>query len=381
MDDVVICGAGPAGCVAAVVLARAGVRVRLLDRAAFPRNKLCGDTVNPGTLAVLDRLGLAGPVHASGLRVDGMRLTGPHGAAVEGRYPGGLCGRALLRRDLDWMLLKAAAAAGAAVDERIAVRGPMVDFTHGDREVRGVRAGSDGTAREIRARVTIAADGRHSTIAFALGAARHPAMPRRWAIGAYFQDVAGLSSLGEMHVRGGGYLGIAPVPGGLANVCLVTPHGPADPPLRDPASALDQAIAADARLRDRFARARRVQPPIMVGPLAVDRCGPLPDGCLVAGDAAGFIDPITGDGLRFAVRGGELAAAAALDALAHGWAGVQARHEAARTREFGGKWRFNRCLRAVVSSAPAVRAAASMAPFAPFAIRAIIRTAGDVARA
>ena len=55
--DVLVVGAGPAGSIAALVLARAGVRVRIADRARFPRDKLCGDTLNPGTLSILDRLG------------------------------------------------------------------------------------------------------------------------------------------------------------------------------------------------------------------------------------------------------------------------------------------------------------------------------------
>src|SRR5438477_2463405 len=89
-DHVLIVGAGPAGSVAATVLARAGARVRLLDRATFPRNKLCGDTLNPGALAALRRLDLVGGVDAEGLDLDGMRVTGPHGVGVEGRYPDGL---------------------------------------------------------------------------------------------------------------------------------------------------------------------------------------------------------------------------------------------------------------------------------------------------
>ena len=113
MDDVLIVGAGPAGAVAATVLARAGARVRLLDRAVFPRDKLCGDTVNPGTLARLRRLGLSAPIDDRGLRVDGMRVTGPRGVAIDGRYPDGVYGRALTRRDLDWALLQQAIAAGA----------------------------------------------------------------------------------------------------------------------------------------------------------------------------------------------------------------------------------------------------------------------------
>src|SRR5580765_6282294 len=109
--DALIVGAGPAGTVAATVLARAGARVRLVDRARFPRDKLCGDTVNPGTLAALRRLGLAQALDRRGLRVDGMCVTGPGGVAIEGHYPRGLHGRALLRCELDWSLLQEAMAA------------------------------------------------------------------------------------------------------------------------------------------------------------------------------------------------------------------------------------------------------------------------------
>src|SRR5436309_15897650 len=105
-EHVLIVGAGPAGTVAATVLARVGVRVRLVDRATFPRDKLCGDTINPGTPAALRDLNLAQGIEDRGLRVDGMLMTGLRGVAIEGRYPGGLTGRALVRRDLDWKLLE-----------------------------------------------------------------------------------------------------------------------------------------------------------------------------------------------------------------------------------------------------------------------------------
>ena len=101
------------------------------------------------------------------------------------------------------------------------------------------------------------------------------------------------------------------------------------------------------------------------------------DGLLLAGDAAGFIDPMTGDGLRFAVRGGELAALAALHALEHGWTGVHARLRAARRREFAAKWRFNRALRALVASPVAVRSAAAASRLSPGLVRAIVARAGD----
>src|SRR5712691_9250278 len=112
MDDVLIVGAGPAGAVAAVVLARAGARVRLLDRETFPRDKLCGDTLNPGALALLRRLNVAADIERQALRVRGMRVTGPGGADVVGEYGAGYAGAAITRRALDQILLDAASAAG-----------------------------------------------------------------------------------------------------------------------------------------------------------------------------------------------------------------------------------------------------------------------------
>ncbi len=377
--DVLVIGAGPCGAVAATVLARAGARVCLIDRARFPRPKLCGDTLNPGALAVLRRLGMAASIDRAALALEGMRVTGD-GVTVEARYPDGLRGASLPREQMDHALVRAALAAGAELREAVTARAPVFrDTTRGGTVAGALCADEDGASFELLAPVTIAADGRRSALAFALGLARHPSTPRRWAIGACASGVHGLSAFGEMHIRQGHYIGIAPLPGGFANVCVVRPAAGGDAGLQRPQQALADAVASEPMLRERVADARWLTPPMVLGPLAVDRVADavVPDGLLVAGDAAGFIDPMTGDGLRFAVSGGELAALAALRALEHGWTGVHASLDAARRTEFQGKWRFNRVLRGLVGSTAGVRGATLGGRVAPALVRAIIRHASD----
>jgi flavin-dependent dehydrogenase len=380
--DVLIVGAGPAGTVAATILARAGARVRIVDRATFPRDKLCGDTVNPGTVARLQHLNMAGDLSERSLRVCGMLVTGERGVTVEGRYPDGQYGLAILRREFDWMLLQHAISGGCEFEPGVMVRRAVLDGRGPKGKVCGVVSGAPAGETEWRAPVTIAADGRHSTLAFSLGLARHPGTPRRWAIGAYYENfrpdgMRAPAIFGEMHIRRGRYIGISPVAGGATNVCLVRPSQPADADLRDPAALLDRELARDPFLRQRAAGARRVTPPIVLGPLAVDATGKSIDGLITAGDASGFIDPMTGDGLGFAIRGAELAAAAALRALEHGWSGIHADLDNDRRHLFRDKWRFNRVLRALVASPRAVEVAAIGARFAPGVMRAVIARAGD----
>ena len=372
--DVLIAGGGPAGCIAAIVLARAGARVLLVDRAAFPRDKLCGDTLNPGALAVLRRLGIA--AGEDGLPIDGMLVTGPRGVRVDARYPPGVTGRAIVRRHLDHAVLRAAAAAGVAIEERVLVQEPIVDRSGA---VAGVRMRTRaGRTHQVFARLIVAADGRESRLARRLALARHPARPRRWAVGAYFTDVAAMTSRGEMHVRPGYYIGVAPLPGGLTNACIVTADRMR---LRDPARLLTTALASEPGLSDRFAAARMIAPPATLGPLAVECQVPGTAGLLLAGDAAGFIDPMTGDGLRFAVRGAELAAVEGLRALETGSANAHVRLAALRRREFSTKWRFNRALRELVGSPGAVRAATLATRVSSWPMRHIITYAGDLTAA
>jgi flavin-dependent dehydrogenase len=365
----------------------------LIDRAQFPRDKLCGDTLNPGSLSILDRLGVGDGVRACALPIMGMTVTGP-GAEVSADYPDGLRGMSLTRRCLDHLLLNAAADAGASVDTGVAVSEPVID---NDRVV-GVRL--SGTRHEVlRAPVVIAADGRGSRVAAGVSLAAYAKAPRRWAFGAYFSNVSGMSARGEMHIRRGAYIGVAPLPGGVTNVSVVLdgPPGASTSALRATAAEsaprkaghytrgeqqaiIGRALTADAVLRHRFVSATQVSPVTVLGPLAVNARAAGCPGLLLAGDAAGFVDPMTGDGLRFALRGGELAASAALDELTTGQPAYY-QLAAHRRREFQVKWRINRALRMMVGSPGAVGLAAFISAWWPAPVEYLIQLAGDVSLA
>jgi len=378
MLDVIVAGAGPAGAIAAIVLARAGARVLLVDREEFPRDKLCGDTLNPGAVRLLDSLELRGGALAGARPLRGMRLTGPR-ASVSALYGQPSVGLSVRRRDLDAWLVDEAIRAGARFEGGLTIKHPLIEHGPEGATVRGLVLSSANPDRDLRmpALFTIAADGRRSSIARALGLVGHDNAPRRWAYGVYAAGVSGTTDLGEMHVRRGWYAGLAPITDAVVNFCVVrVPDGRHLSPI----DLVGDAIAADPELRERFRNAEFEGAVRVLGPLAADVHAPGVPGMALAGDAGGFVDPMTGDGLNLAMRSAVLAAREALTALETGdLSGSVERLARARRDTFGWKLRFNRFVRQLVASPLAIDAASVGALVAPGVFRQAVRYAGDVA--
>jgi flavin-dependent dehydrogenase len=182
-----------------------------------------------------------------------------------------------------------------------------------------------------------------------------------------------------MHVRHGHYLGVAPTADGRANACLVQPHVPGGRDWRTPGVLLASRLRADPVLGPRFARAAASTTATVLGPLAIDTRTPGCAGLLLIGDAAGFVDPMTGDGIRLALASAEVAAATAIEVLDGRLAASVAFRQYARAlgAEVSRKRAFNRVMRTLVASPRAVALAARTAAIWPAPLEAAIRYAGD----
>lgn len=305
--DCAVVGAGPAGSAAALYLSRAGRSVALIDRAAFPRRKACGEGILPAGVAVLRELGVYEEAAALGRAFRGISYTTRDGREARSAFPKGE-GLAVPREELDSLLLRRAAAApGVSVFERAPAHG--VECT-GD----GVRVRlADG---EVRARRLIAADGMSSPVLKALG------VPRRWpererhGLSARLTGIEGLGDFVEVFLLGGGELYLTPLPGGgRATAALLLESRTHADVSRGRDAAFWRLARSHPSLAPRLQRAAIDAPVLGLGPLAptAERCEDGP--WLAAGDAAGAVDPLVGDGIGLALRGGRLAAEATDAAL------------------------------------------------------------------
>ncbi len=363
--DVIVVGGGPGGASTAFMLARAGARVIVLDRATFPRAKPCAEYLSPQASRLLMEMGALEAVERAGAaHLAGMVVRAPNGAALRGDFvaahgfhPFRDRGLALRRVVLDGILLDRARAAGAEVREGVRVTDVVRDAAGRCAGVKVLAA--DGSAQALRAGLVVGADGLRSIVSRRLGLNRTRRWPRRLALVAHFEEFGDVGDWGEMHVeRDVGYVGLAAVDSGLTNVAMVVPMSAAREVAADRTAFFERWLRARPQLAPRVAGARRVSPVLATGPFASHARRAWAPGAALVGDAADFFDPFTGEGIYSALRGGELLAPFALAALGatteRGERDALRAYEAARRAEFRGKWMVEKLISAAVGFAPAI---------------------------
>lgn len=296
--DIAVVGAGPAGTVTALLLARRGWTVVVLDRARFPRAKACGECVNPGAVARLEALGLG----ARALGIDPMPLRGwelgspgvpPHPAP----FPAGVgVGWGIERAVLDHALVGAARRAGVEVREGVRVDG--VDVAGPGPPTLTT---SDGP---VRARLVVGADGLRSRVARAVATVAPGTALPRISQTARVRGVDLPDDRGRLVLDRDATVGVAPVAPGRWNVTRVVPAGPGAAVARSP----EQLVVAAAAAVPELGAALADGPLRASGPFHWRVSRPADRGVVLVGDAAGYFDPLTGQGIHRAVASAEAAA-------------------------------------------------------------------------
>jgi flavin-dependent dehydrogenase len=320
--DVAIAGAGLAGSSLALRLARRGAKVALIDPGRFPRDKVCGEFLSPETWGVLERLGLEDEVARSGYHaIHLVRLSTPGGREVTADVAGsdGRPGIGLSRSFLDDLIVRRARQAGAEVFEGTRVGGAIVE----EGRVVGVNARGAGPL-DVRARVTIAADGRHSALVKQTGRtrARSWSRPRLFGLKRHYgvDDPTATEKFGTvgLHLVPGGYGGTCRIEEGSTNLCALLPEAA----VRKRRGDLDRVAAECLGRNPMLARLLEAGAPLgewkTVAGVRVQVSRPDLPGILYAGDSQGTVDPLGGQGMTMAFLGAELLSPFVERALASG---------------------------------------------------------------
>jgi geranylgeranyl reductase family protein len=338
--DVLVVGAGPAGAVAAGLLARQGWSVTVLEKHAVPRGKLCGDLIGPRTLSVLKSLDLLDlAVEARGRVVDEIRifderrLVGWGSLSRDGGGAGFGHGLALERAALDASLRDRACLAGAELLQ--GVRFTRIE----SQDETGIRstALSDRGEIRFRSRLILGADGVHSSVARQIGLSRRNPAKMILGVRCYYAGVPDPSGALELYFDRAlfpGYGWLIPLGEGRANVGVGIRADVCARRGRSVRSLFHRFVETHPDLSRRLARARRLGKvegwPIGLYGQALKNYG---SHVLLLGDAGNFVDPLSGEGVYGAVESARLAAATSEEALRAG------RFDAEFLSRYEARWR------------------------------------------
>ena len=337
--DVIVVGAGPAGSASAALAAATGARVLLIEKRPFPRSKVCGEFVSAEGRQVLARLGvLKGLLDAGGSSLSRCRITSPGGTPLDARLPAlegsGPEGLGISRERMDLALLEHAVSEGVELLQPASVVEPLLE----DGRVVGVKVRREGHEESWRASIVVAADGRRSI----LGRALHPRLgdPSRSGPDSWFGlkthvdgSDARIGDRVDLHLFHRGYAGLARIEESRLNLCLMTTADTLRAADKDRDTLIERHALSNPAFGDAIGSYRRVGPWHAIGPLRFAPRRPSAAGALFVGDAAGTIDPFSGEGMSNALLAAELVQPAIAAAVTAG----QLPESAAR--DYAAAWR------------------------------------------
>ncbi len=323
--DLIIIGAGPAGTSAALYAAPLGLKVLLLDKQTFPRDKICGDALSGKSMEILRDLDLAEEAQKlPGAHIHSVVFGSPKGVITDipmksASTDGIPTGLVVPRKIFDAFLFEKASQTSAKIITGFNVQ----DILEEDGQVCGVNGihQADGRGEEFRGKIVLGADGYQTLIA--RKKKLHDRNPDHWitAVRAYYKNVSGLEHQIELHFVDEiipGYFWLFPAGDGLANVGLGIVQSALQKRPFNLKKAMDNIIKSKS-FAERFEQAEAVSKTEGWNlPAASIRRKNFGNGFMLLGDAAGLIDPFTGEGIGNAMVSGKHAAETAAKAVEAG---------------------------------------------------------------
>jgi flavin-dependent dehydrogenase len=301
MRDAIIVGAGPAGSLAAIHLARAGWNVLIIEQQSFPRDKVCGECLSALGLSVLSRARLIPSLHTLHPRVlKYTQLFGPHGESARIKLHHSMWG--LSRLALDEALIHAAHAAGANIHQP--ARCEAIESA--DRPTVIVRHLRTNERVTMHADLVLLADGKGALLT------ERPIATNDFGIKAHFTGVEASDDTIELFSVEGHYGGIAPIEGDRWNAAFSVPSEKLQKSHGDIDALFDSILCQNTELERQFKNARRIAS-WLTSPLPRFRVADQwPRGVIPLGNAAAALEPIGGEGMGLALRSAEIVVEALL---------------------------------------------------------------------